>query len=79
VQAAKSTMDGIIDTVSTSHPILPLIDLLKTNGKLVLLGALEKPLELPVLPLLVGKFYKLNKQTLFAIVIYIYIYIYIYI
>jgi D-arabinose 1-dehydrogenase-like Zn-dependent alcohol dehydrogenase len=75
VQAAKSTMDGIIDTVSASHPILPLIDLLKTNGKLILLGAPEKPLELPVFPLLIGKFYKLNKQTLFAIY-YIYIYPY---
>jgi D-arabinose 1-dehydrogenase-like Zn-dependent alcohol dehydrogenase len=57
VQAAKSTMDGIIDTVSASHPILPLIDLLKTHGKLVLLGAPEKPFELPAFPLLMGKFY----------------------
>ncbi|XP_059463381.1 probable mannitol dehydrogenase [Corylus avellana] len=55
VQAAKSTMDGILDTVSASHPILPLIELLKTNGKLVLLGAPEKPLELPVFPLLMGR------------------------
>ncbi|KAE8099584.1 hypothetical protein FH972_017555 [Carpinus fangiana] len=55
VQAAKSTMDGIIDTVSASHPILPLIDLLKTHGKLVLLGAPEKPLELPAFPLLMGR------------------------
>ena len=60
MQAAKSTMDGILDTVSASHPISPLIDLLKTHGKLVLLGAPEKPLELPVFPLLMGKFYKLN-------------------
>ncbi|KAE8010480.1 hypothetical protein FH972_006848 [Carpinus fangiana] len=54
VQAAKNTIDGIIDTVSAVHPILPLIDLLKYHGKLVLLGGLEKPLELPVLPLLSG-------------------------
>jgi D-arabinose 1-dehydrogenase-like Zn-dependent alcohol dehydrogenase len=54
-------MDGILDTVSAMHPILPLIDLLKTHGKLVLLGAPEKPLELPVFPLLVGKFYKIEK------------------
>jgi D-arabinose 1-dehydrogenase-like Zn-dependent alcohol dehydrogenase len=60
VQAAKSSMDGIIDTVSASHPILPLIDLLKTHGKLVLLGAPEKPFELPAFPLLMGIFYKLN-------------------
>ena len=44
VQAAMGTLDGIIDTVSASHPLLPLIGLLKTNGKLVLVGAPEKPL-----------------------------------
>ena len=49
------TLDGIIDTVSASHPLLPLIGLLKTNGKLVLVGAPEKPLELPVFPLLMGE------------------------
>ncbi|XP_021803651.1 probable mannitol dehydrogenase, partial [Prunus avium] len=53
--AAWGTMDGIIDTVSAVHPILPLIRLLKTNGKLVVLGAPEKPHELPVFPLLMGK------------------------
>ncbi|XP_058081246.1 probable mannitol dehydrogenase isoform X2 [Magnolia sinica] len=55
MQAAMGTMDGIIDTVSAVHPILPLIGLLKTNGKLVMLGAPEKPLELPVFPLLFGR------------------------
>ncbi|CAL9001933.1 unnamed protein product [Prunus brigantina] len=53
--AAMGTMDGIIDTVSAVHPILPLIRLLKTNGKLVVLGAPEKPHELPVFPLLMGR------------------------
>ncbi|KAK1300855.1 putative mannitol dehydrogenase [Acorus calamus] len=55
MQAAKSTMDGIIDTVSADHPILPLISLLRSHGKLVLVGAPEKPLELPVFPLLLGR------------------------
>lgn len=49
-QAATGTMDGIIDTVSASHPILPLIGLLKPHGNLVMVGAPEKPLELPVFP-----------------------------
>ncbi|KAJ4873954.1 Cinnamyl alcohol dehydrogenase 7 [Raphanus sativus] len=49
------TMDGIIDTVSATHSLLPLFDLLKYNGKLIMVGAPEKPLELPVLPLIVGK------------------------
>ncbi|GLU20240.1 hypothetical protein SLE2022_364500 [Rubroshorea leprosula] len=55
LQAAMGTMDGIIDTVSAQHPLLPLIGLLKSHGKLVLLGALPKPLELPSFPLLLGR------------------------
>ncbi|KAJ0039721.1 hypothetical protein Pint_27732 [Pistacia integerrima] len=55
MQAAMGTMDGIIDTVSFVHPILPLISLLKTNGKLILVGIPEKPLELPVFPLVLGR------------------------
>ncbi|RVW57329.1 putative mannitol dehydrogenase [Vitis vinifera] len=39
MQAALGTMDGIIDTVSAVHPLLPLIDLLKSHGKLVMVGA----------------------------------------
>ncbi|XP_031108336.1 8-hydroxygeraniol dehydrogenase-like [Ipomoea triloba] len=55
MQAAMSTLDGIIDTVSAVHPVLPLLCLLKTNGKLVMVGAPEKPLDLPVFPLLMGR------------------------
>lgn len=52
------TLDGIIDTVSAVYPLLPLIGLLKSHGKLVMVGAPEKPLELPVFPLLMGKHIK---------------------
>ncbi|WCJ32016.1 cinnamyl-alcohol dehydrogenase [Euphorbia peplus] len=52
MEEAISTMDGIIDTVSAMHPLLPLLELLKPNGKLVLVGAPEKPLELHAFPLL---------------------------
>ncbi|XP_070031470.1 8-hydroxygeraniol dehydrogenase-like isoform X5 [Nicotiana tomentosiformis] len=55
MQAAAGSLDGIIDTVSAIHPLLPLINLLKTNGKLVIVGAPDKPLELPVFPLLLGR------------------------
>ncbi|THF94944.1 hypothetical protein TEA_028161 [Camellia sinensis var. sinensis] len=57
MQAAMNTMDGILDTVSAPHPLNPLIGLLKCNGKLILLGAtdLEKPVDLPIVPLLVGR------------------------
>ncbi|CAN4126814.1 unnamed protein product [Withania somnifera] len=56
LQASMGTMDGILDTVSANHPVLPLIGLLKTNGKLIMLGAVGKPLELPVFPLLMGEY-----------------------
>ncbi|KAF9591975.1 hypothetical protein IFM89_010474, partial [Coptis chinensis] len=49
------TLDGIIDTISVVHPLIPLIGLLKNHGKLVMVGAPEKPLELPVFPLLMGR------------------------
>lgn len=55
MQAAINTMDGIIDTVSAVHPILPLIGLLKSHGKLIMVGAPDKPLELPIFPLLMGR------------------------
>ncbi|GMP32546.1 hypothetical protein CsSME_00006251 [Camellia sinensis var. sinensis] len=55
MQLVMGTMDGIIDTVSAPHPLLPLIGLLKSHGKLILVGAPEKPLELPVFPLLMGR------------------------
>ncbi|TXG60058.1 hypothetical protein EZV62_014631 [Acer yangbiense] len=55
MQAAVGTMDAIIDTVSAVHPILPLISLLKSHGKLVMVGAPEKPLELPVFSLIMGR------------------------
>ncbi|XP_047148680.1 probable mannitol dehydrogenase, partial [Vigna umbellata] len=35
MKAANCTLDGIIDTVFAVHPLMPLIDLLKSHGKLV--------------------------------------------
>ncbi|KAJ1375666.1 Polyketide synthase, enoylreductase domain [Sesbania bispinosa] len=55
MQAAMGTLDGIIDTVSANHPLLPLLGLLKSHGKLVMVGAPDKPMELPVFPLLLGR------------------------
>ncbi|KAF2317161.1 hypothetical protein GH714_012996 [Hevea brasiliensis] len=50
--AVMDIMNGIIDTESAMHPLVLLIGLLKTNGKLVLVGALEKPFELAAFSLL---------------------------
>ncbi|KAI9125196.1 hypothetical protein K1719_003812 [Acacia pycnantha] len=55
MQAENGTFDGIIDTVPVVHPLLPLLNLLKTRGKLVMLGAPKEPLQLPVIPLISGK------------------------
>ncbi|KAF2285319.1 hypothetical protein GH714_042361 [Hevea brasiliensis] len=55
ILAAMGTLDGVIDTVSVFHAVLPIIGLLKSHGKLVLLGLPDKPLELPVFPLLLGR------------------------
>jgi cinnamyl-alcohol dehydrogenase len=57
------TLDGIIDTVSAVHPMLPLFTLLKSHGKLVLVGAPEKPLELPVFPLITGMCMRVSRNN----------------
>ncbi|KAK4261410.1 hypothetical protein QN277_004411 [Acacia crassicarpa] len=55
LQIAKDSMDGIIDTVAGPHSLDPLVDLLKTGGKLVLVGASPKNPELPTMPLMMGR------------------------
>lgn len=47
-------MDGIIDTVSAGHPIVPLLALLKPMGQMVVVGAPNKPLELPAYAIITG-------------------------
>ncbi|XP_058187439.1 probable mannitol dehydrogenase isoform X2 [Rhododendron vialii] len=55
MQAAMGTLDGIIDTVSAAHALVPLLFLLKSHGKIIMVGVPEKPLELPVFPLIMGR------------------------
>ncbi|KAK2384792.1 cinnamoyl-Coa reductase [Trifolium repens] len=55
MKAATGTIDYIIDTISADHSVLPLLALLKLNGKLVTVGLPSKPLELPVFPLVGGR------------------------
>jgi cinnamyl-alcohol dehydrogenase len=55
MQAAMGTLDGIIDTVSAVHALVPLLFLLKSHGKIIMVGVPEKPLELPVFPLIIGR------------------------
>ncbi|KAL0314524.1 UNVERIFIED_CONTAM: 8-hydroxygeraniol dehydrogenase [Sesamum angustifolium] len=55
MKAAGGTLDGIINTVSAQHPIEPLLSLLKPHGKMIMVGAPEKPLELPVFSLIMTR------------------------
>lgn len=55
MKAAMSSMDFIIDTVSAVHRLEPLLSLLKVNGKLITVGLPDRPLELPLFPLVLGR------------------------
>ncbi|KAI9165468.1 hypothetical protein LWI28_014748 [Acer negundo] len=54
-KAAIGTMDYIIDTIAAVHALAPLLSLLNVNGKLVTVGLPERPLELPIFPLVIGR------------------------
>lgn len=49
------TSDNILDTVSGIHSVMPLFGLLKPHGKLIMVGIPNKPLEIEVFPLIIGK------------------------
>ncbi|XP_028554776.1 probable mannitol dehydrogenase isoform X2 [Dendrobium catenatum] len=55
MKEVMGSMDGIIDTVSAAHPMEPLMDLLKVQGKLVVVGGSPEPLLVPSIPLLMGR------------------------
>ncbi|GAB4848811.1 hypothetical protein Ancab_003605 [Ancistrocladus abbreviatus] len=52
---AMGTMDAIIDTVSAQHSLPPLLNLLKTNGKLIVLAEQSSFPDLSTTPLLTGR------------------------
>ncbi|KAI5672516.1 hypothetical protein M9H77_12880 [Catharanthus roseus] len=54
MQAAAGTLDGIIDTIPGSHPVVPFFALLKPLGKLIILGVPDRPFEVPAPSLLMG-------------------------
>ncbi|XP_057974757.1 probable cinnamyl alcohol dehydrogenase 6 [Malania oleifera] len=55
MQAAKRSLDFILDTVSAHHSLGPTLDLLKVNGTLIIVAAPDKPIDLPSFPLIFGK------------------------
>eukprot|EP01018_Ginkgo_biloba_P018517 Gb_00672 [translate_table: standard] len=55
MQEAAKSLDYILDTVSAVHPLNPLLNLLKLNGKIVMVGVPDKPLQLLAFPLISGR------------------------
>ncbi|KAK2660776.1 hypothetical protein Ddye_007309 [Dipteronia dyeriana] len=55
MKVGKRTLDFILDTVSAQHSLGPILELLKVNGTLCMVGAPDKPIELPSFPLIFGK------------------------
>ncbi|CAA0836357.1 Cinnamyl alcohol dehydrogenase 8 [Striga hermonthica] len=51
LEPAAGTLDGILDAVAPFHSIQALLNLLKPNGKLIVVGLPERPLELPMFAL----------------------------
>ncbi|KAG5250297.1 cinnamyl alcohol dehydrogenase [Salix suchowensis] len=55
LQAARRTLDFIVDTVSAKHSLGPILELLTVNGTLAVVCAPDQPMELPAFPLIFGK------------------------
>lgn len=55
MQAKAKSIDFIIDTIAVPHSLDPYLAVLKTNGKLCLVGVPEKALELMPMQLVEGR------------------------
>ena len=50
-----SRFDFVLDTVSAPHELAPYLGLVRRDGQMVLVGAPDKPAELPAFPLIMGR------------------------
>jgi len=55
MQEAAESLDYIMDTIPVTHTLEPYLSLLKTNGKLVMLGAIPESLQFLSPPLMLGR------------------------
>ncbi|XP_073099871.1 cinnamyl alcohol dehydrogenase 2 isoform X1 [Elaeis guineensis] len=53
--AANDSLDYIIDTVPVFHPLEPYLSLLKVNGKLILMGVINQPLQFVTPAVMLGR------------------------
>ncbi|KAJ0096388.1 hypothetical protein Patl1_28612 [Pistacia atlantica] len=63
MERASNSLDYILDTVLVFHPLNSYIPLLKIDGKLILVGAASKPLQVDPLELILGSFIGSVKET----------------
>ncbi|TMW98188.1 hypothetical protein EJD97_004379 [Solanum chilense] len=55
MKSRHRSLDFILDTVSAHHSLGPYLELLKIKGTFVIVGAPDKPMDLPSFPLIFGK------------------------
>ncbi|KAF8404949.1 hypothetical protein HHK36_009844 [Tetracentron sinense] len=55
MQEASDTLDYIIDTVPVFHPLEPYLSLLKLDGKLILMGVINTPLQFVTPMVMLGR------------------------
>lgn len=63
MQAASKTLDFIIDTVSAPHSVESYLDLLKVNGKLVIVGVPPHKMEISPMTLIDGKLDRIHTDA----------------
>lgn len=65
MQGKADTLDYIIDTVPVFHPLEPYLSLLKLDGKLILMGVINTPLQFLTPVVMLGKPLSLSISTAF--------------
>lgn len=56
MQEAADSLDYIIDTIPVNHPLEPYLSLLKIDGKLILMGVINTPLQFVSPMVMLGEF-----------------------
>lgn len=54
-QEVEQTLDYVLDTIPSAHPLEPYLSLLKVNGQLVVLGVVPSPLQFITSMLILGR------------------------
>ena len=62
MQEAADSLDYIIDTVPVFHPLEPYLSLLKLDGKLIIMGVINTPLQFVSPMVMLGELHLLSKN-----------------